>query len=347
MSPTSTNGGSPGFGLPVEDADHRRLDGDEPADPCPDRRRAGLLQGERRAVRDRGRRGRLVAAPHGDAEVLLLDRHLGDTGLLDDPDDLADPLRPVLVDAAGGQPLVACGAAADRLEQRLGVVAEEREQQQLLLARGQPARLRAQLLERRRRLRLVPLRGEQLHGTLDDRVDLPRRRAVASEHEIAQLVHDDAPALRGEDVEQRLRCEHLPDRRGERRHPTSIRTRASSSSTSSIRSAARVRAQVRVEARDEAGRERELRGANGDPRRERDHGLVADVLVDELGGAPERLDVDARVHRQARRAPAASDSLETRCRVSATGYAAAARRSAPARAASIAHASAAPPAPWK
>ena len=39
-----------------------------------------------------------------------------------------------------------------------------------------------------------------------------------------------------------------------------------------------------------------LRSANRDSRRERRHRIVADVLVDDLGCAPQRLDVDAAVH---------------------------------------------------
>ena len=46
-----------------------------------------------------------------------------------------------------GERLVAAGALADRAQQRLGLFAEEREQEQLLLARGEPVRLRAQLVE--------------------------------------------------------------------------------------------------------------------------------------------------------------------------------------------------------
>ena len=105
--------------------------------------------------------------------------------------------------------------------------------------------------------------------------------------------------------------------------PTSIRTRASSSRTSSMRSPAAFAREVRVEAGDEARRQRELRGAHRDPRRERDHRLVADVLVDQLGRAPQR-----RRRRCPRRSTRpsrawASDSPETRWSVSATGYAAA------------------------
>jgi hypothetical protein len=42
-----------------------------------------------------------------------------------------------------------------------------------------------------------------------------------------------------------------------------------------------------------------LGGAHGDPRRERRHRLVADVLVDQVGRLPQRAHVDARVEPQA------------------------------------------------
>src|SRR5205085_8510877 len=58
--------------------------------------------------------------------------------------------------------------------------------------------------------------------------------------------------------------------------------------------ARRLRAQVAVERRDQARRDAVLGRAHGDPGRERGDRLVADLLVDELRGAPERLDVDAR-----------------------------------------------------
>jgi hypothetical protein len=46
-----------------------------------------------------------------------------------------------------------------------------------------------------------------------------------------------------------------------------------------------------VQTRDQARGEAVLGGADGDARRERRDGLVADVLVDEVGGAPERVHV--------------------------------------------------------
>ena len=104
--------------------------------------------------RRQGRLELLGRAAHRDAHPVLLDRDLADAGLLDDSDELADPLGARLVDAAGAEALVAARAPADRLQQRLGLLAEEREQQQLLLARGEAFRLVAQRLEVDRRLLL-------------------------------------------------------------------------------------------------------------------------------------------------------------------------------------------------
>ena len=57
-----------------------------------------------------------------------------------------------------------------------------------------------------------------------------------------------------------------------------------------------MRSQASVDGRDEPGRQLVLRSANGDSRRERRHRIVADELVHDLRGAPQRLDVDAAVH---------------------------------------------------
>ena len=135
------------LGRAVEDADHRRLDAHEAVGLR--RRGRRQLTVVRGLCRDRGQ-GRLELlgrAAHRDAHAGLLDRDLPDAGLLDDADDLADPLGARLVDAAGAQGLVAAGAPADRLQQRLRLVAEEREQEQLLLARGEPVGLVAERLE--------------------------------------------------------------------------------------------------------------------------------------------------------------------------------------------------------
>jgi hypothetical protein len=51
---------------------------------------------------------------------------------------------------------------------------------------------------------------------------------------------------------------------------------------------------VHLERRDEAGRQVVLRRADGDPRRHLRHGLVADVLVDEVRGVPELRDLETR-----------------------------------------------------
>ena len=59
--------------------------------------------------------------------------------------------------------------------------------------------------------------------------------------------------------------------------------------------ARRVRAQVDVERGDEAGRQAVLRGKRRDPGRQWRHGLVADVLVDEVRCPPQDVHVDTRV----------------------------------------------------
>ena len=107
-------------------------------------------------------------------------------------------------------------------------------------------------------------------------------------------------AARGEDVEQRLRGEHLADRRGERR-PADLGADQVELLEHLLEAVAgALRAQRRVDAGDEAGGQVVLRGADGDARRERRDGLVADVLVDEVGRLPERCDVDAGVEAHAR-----------------------------------------------
>ena len=205
---------------------------------------------------------------------------------------------PVLVDGARREPLVARRPAADRLQERLGILAEQREQEQLLLARRQPSRLRAELLEHGRRLGLAAVRSEELHGPFHHRVDLPGRPPVAAEDEVAELVHDDDPALGREDVEERLRGEHLSDGSGEGRHPD-LETHACELVEDLVDPVpGRVRAEVRVEPRDEPRGQGELGGADGDPRGERRHGVVADVLVDELRGTPQGGAVDTGVHSQ-------------------------------------------------
>ena len=75
--------------------------------------------------------------------------------------------------------------------------------------------------------------------------------------------------------------------------------------------ASREGAQVRVESADETRRNLVLGRAHGDPGRERRDRLVADVLIDELRRAPERVDVDPGVDPEARRAR--SPALRQRC----------------------------------
>ena len=137
----------------VEGADHRRLDADEPFVT------GGALAGSSSAppsvaaAPERARRRRAVRSTAGPRRACrLLDRHLADAGLLDDADDLADPLRRATARPRGLERVVAAGAAANRPQQRLRVLAEEPDEQQLLLARGEALRLLAHVLERDRLL---------------------------------------------------------------------------------------------------------------------------------------------------------------------------------------------------
>src|SRR5439155_260023 len=84
----------------VEGADHRRLDPDEAVRRRRDRSEIQLLRGGERRRRPAHRSGTIDAATHRYAHVVLVDRHLADARLLDDADDLADPIRPRALEAA-------------------------------------------------------------------------------------------------------------------------------------------------------------------------------------------------------------------------------------------------------
>ena len=88
-------------------------------------------------------------------------------------------------------------------------------------------------------------------------------------------------------VQQRLRAEHLADRRREWR-PTNLRADQDPAPRSSRRALppARLRTQAGIECGDETGRQIVLRSAHRNARRERRHRLVADVLVDDVGRIP-------------------------------------------------------------
>ena len=100
-------------------------------------------------------------------------------------------------------------------------------------------------------------------------------------------------------MNERLGGEDLPDRRGERRRadlgpdPRQLVEHVDDAIPGGVR------AQVEIEGRDEAWREAVLGGERRDPWRRRRHGLVADELVDEVGGAPDRVRVDAGVEAEA------------------------------------------------
>ena len=216
-----------------------------------------------------------------------------DPRLLDDAHDVADALGTNAVDATGGQRLVTARTLPDRVQERFGLFSEEREQEQLLLARRQPVRLLAKHVEidRVRNGGVV----EQLGRPRECRVDGPWRPPEAPEHEIAELVDRRRVAIRAEHVEQRLRRDDLPDRRGERRRADLAAHAVDLDEHLVEPVAGRLPAQLHLERRDQPNRQLVLRRADRDPRRERRDGLVADVLVDEVGSLPQPVDVDAGV----------------------------------------------------
>ena len=186
--------------------------------PAGRRRRAGSSSGSSSASGAAPTwTGTLLGAAHRDAHAVVLDLDLGDAALLDDPHDLADPLGARLLDAARER-VLARVAAADRAQQRLRLLAEQREQDELLLARREAFRLlRARPRPSAGRRPAARRRSSERDGACDGRVDRARRRAVAALDERPELVDDGAVAPRGEDVDERLRREDLADRRGERR----------------------------------------------------------------------------------------------------------------------------------
>src|SRR5665811_623763 len=123
--------GRAGIGRAVEGSDHRRGDGNHALGRAHLRRLLELGRGERR----RGGRRAVGARANGDAHILVLDRYLRDARLLDDVDDVANPLSPISLDGAAEELYVGRGAAANRSQKRLGLLIEEAQQQKLLVAR--------------------------------------------------------------------------------------------------------------------------------------------------------------------------------------------------------------------
>src|SRR5918995_133529 len=283
----------------VKGPHHRRLHANDSVGRWLDCGRRDVLLGRSRRRRrwSRCHRSRvgLLTAPDRDAHAGLLDRDLGDSTLLDDAHDLADPLGAALIHAAADQPLLAAGPAADGREERFGLLAEEREQEQLLLTRRQALRVLADVLEVDGRLELLRLAvGAQLDRAARIGVELARRRPEVALEEAAQLVDDESVAARREDVDQCLRSEDLSDGRSKRR-PAGLSADPLELVEHLVEPVAHgLRAQVGVEGRDEAGRQVVLGGAHRDAGRERRDRLVADVLVDQVGGSPELFAVDTR-----------------------------------------------------
>ncbi len=241
-----------------------------------------------------GRARGLVGAANGHAHPVVLDLDLPHARFLDDLHELANTFPALGVRVLGDEHAVPRVPRPDDLQQLLGVRAEHRDQDELLLGRGEAFRLLAHVLRRHRVLRQLRPRREQLDRALDGRVDGLRRDAVPALDELAELVDDGPVAPRLEHVEKRLGGQDLPDRRRQRR-PAGLGPDPPHLLEHLEQPIGRgMGAQMDVERRHEAGREVELGRAHGDSRSNVRDRLVADVLVDDVGGFPQLPDVEAR-----------------------------------------------------
>ena len=119
--------------------------------------------------------------------------------------------------------------------------------------------------------------------------------------ERAQLVHDNRVTGRGEHVEQRLRAEHLSDRRGQRR-PADLGSDPDELGDRLVEPRPRsLCPQIGVERSDEARRQVVLGGTHGNTRSKWGHRFVADVFVDYVGRLPESRHVDVAVEPEPRK----------------------------------------------
>src|SRR5215217_4838897 len=332
------------LGRAIERADHRSLDAHDTVRRRRRWRRLGL-----RGRCEGGADGRhlgwssILTPSDGDAQPRLLDRKLADAGLLDDPHQLPDALGAALVDAAADERVVTARAAPDRLEEWLRLDPEQRQQQELLLARGQALGLVADRFEVGRRLVGRHISREQLDRALDGGIERRGRRPERALHEIAKLVHDQAVPRRREHVDERLRAENLADRRGQRR-PAGLGADPPELVEHLVDPVAGgMRPELRIEARDQPGRDVVLRGATRGAR-----GVTGSspMCSSTRSAARQSASTSTPLSRPSPASACASASPETRWRVRATGYTAHAMRSAPARAASSASASPFPAEPW-
>ena len=133
---------------------------------------------------------------------------------------------------------------------------------------------------------------DERYGARDGFLDRRRRRAVRALDQHPKLVEHGAVAARREHVQQRLRGKDLADRGGERR-PAGLGADAHDLGQRVEQAVAgSVRTQMNVERGDEACGKVVFGGPNRDARRDGRDRLVADVLVDEIAGFPQRRGVD-------------------------------------------------------
>ena len=201
----------------------------------------------------------------------------------------------------------------------LGLLAEHREQDEILLARCEPFRSFADVLGARRILvETAAAAGDERHRARDGLLDRRGRRAVGTFDQHPELVQDRAVATGGEDVEERLRGEDLADRRRERRpaglgpDAHHLGERVEQAITGGVR------AEVNVESCDKACRKVVFGGANGDARRTGATGW-SPMCSSTRSHASQSGAVSTPVSRPRPWSASTSDSPETRWSVSASG----------------------------
>ena len=224
----------------------------------------------------------------GDPHRAVLERQLSDVGVLDHPDQLADPLGLRRLERIG----VAVrhrAPAAKRLDQPRRVVSEEREEQQVLLARSS-AGARLQVVHVGRLLGRPVVVGERSR----DVGDLHRRRAVPAAQEPAHLGRCIRPSARREHVAHGLHGEDAADRLRERGH-AAVLAHPRQLVEHLVQAVGRIgRAKAGVDLGHEPDRDPVERRPQGDPRRDRKRRhLRGDVVVDEPRRCPDLCGVDA------------------------------------------------------
>lgn len=130
---------------------------------------------------------------------------------------------------------------------------------------------------------------------LERRVDRARGLAEAPERELPDLVDDRSVPVRTEDVDERLGGDDLTERRRKRRRSDLAAYALDLIEHLVEPVAVTARPKLRVDHRDEPHGKLAMRGTNRHARKERADRHIPEVLVDQVGGTPDHVDIDAGV----------------------------------------------------